>query len=90
MISAILTCAFGTRDQIPHLRQSEPVSRFSLTVFTDVERAKNHVSGRLPRHFVYFCNRWCRVCIHPSGHTFLGLQTEDLAYLVYVGLFGFL
>ena len=37
MILAILTCAFGTRDQIPHLRQSEPVSRFSLsTVFTEM------------------------------------------------------
>ena len=93
MILAILTCAFGTRDQIPHLRQSEPVSRFSLsTVFTEMWSVLRNSSFRAVFLGTLFASVIAGIesAFTPFlGIHFWGFQTEDLAYLVYVGLFGF-
>ena len=93
MVLAILACVIGTRDQIPYLRESRSVSRFSITtIFKEMWVVLQNSSFRA----VFFGGLFASVIagIEAAFTPFLGIhfwgfQTEDLAYLVYVGIFGF-
>ena len=93
MVLAIVTCVIGTRDQIPYLRESGPISRFSITtIFKEMWVVLQNSSFRA----VFLGGLFASVIagIESAFTPFLGIhfwgfQTEDLAYLVYVGLFGF-
>ncbi|MEM7017632.1 MAG: MFS transporter, partial [Pseudomonadota bacterium] len=93
MVSAILICTFGTRKEIPHLRETQqrPAMGFS-TIFVEMWAVFQNKSFRALFFGMVLGSLIAGIesAFTPfMGIHFWGFRTEQLFYLVFVGIFAF-
>ena len=93
MITAIVLCVIGTKNEIPYLRETQIRERFSMfTVFREMKAVlsnRSFVAVFLGLLFGAVIAGVESAFMPFLGIHFWGFTTEDLSYLMYVGLFVF-
>ena len=93
MIAAILLCVMGTKNQIPHLRNTQVRERFTVTtIFREmaaVLKNRSFLAVFLGLLFSAVISGIEGAFTPFLGIHFWGFTTEDLYHLTYVGLFVF-
>ena len=93
MVAAILLCIAGTRKEIPHLRETQERGQVRFwTLFTEIWEVLKNASFRAVFFGLLLGSLVGGVesAFSPFvGVHFWGLRTEELFYLMFVGLFSF-